>query len=269
MKRSPPKSAPALSPPEEPDDLGELSHDAIAGTYRIWQRRAGHRYSLDDVLTAWEAAHAVPHARQCLELGTGIGSVLLMLAYALPDARFHAVEAQRNSFALLTRNVADNDLTSRVHLHHADLRSWLPPADVAFDLITGTPPYVLPGTATPAADSQKAFCRQEWRGGVEGYLAAAKPVLSPHGKVVICADARTPARVYRAAEALDLTLLSQRDVVPRAAQKSALFSVFVLCHKHATLAEREYLTWYARDTEGQRTADYHAVRSFFGMPESA
>jgi tRNA1(Val) A37 N6-methylase TrmN6 len=269
MKRLPPKSAPELLFPEEPDDLGELSHDAIAGSYRIWQRRAGHRYSLDDVLTAWEAAHAIPHARQCLELGTGIGSVLLMLAHALPDARFHAVEAQRNSFALLSRNVADNGLSARVQLHHADLRTWCPPIDVAFDLITGTPPYVLPGTATPAADSQKSFCRQEWRGGVEGYLAAAKPVLSPHGKIVICADARTPNRVFRAAEALGLSVLTQRDVVPRAAQKASLFSVFVLCHKRAATPNREHLLWYARDTQGKRTADYHAVRSFFGMAESA
>src|SRR3954447_20849642 len=72
------------SAPQEPDELGELSHDAITASFRIWQRVRGHRYSLDDVLTAWEAAEAAPTAQRCLELGSGIGSVLLMLAYKLP-----------------------------------------------------------------------------------------------------------------------------------------------------------------------------------------
>ena len=50
--------------PEEPLELGELTHDAITSRYRIWQRKRGHRYSLDDVLTAWEAAQAAPENRR-------------------------------------------------------------------------------------------------------------------------------------------------------------------------------------------------------------
>jgi tRNA1Val (adenine37-N6)-methyltransferase len=153
--------------PEEPDELGELTDDAITERFRILQRRRGHRYSLDDVLTAWEAAHAAPWARACLELGSGIGSVLLMLAHALPEARFVAVEAQRNSFKLLTENVRRNKLEARVALVHGDLRGQRFADGPGFQLITGTPPYVPPGQATPSSDSQKAFCRQEFRGGVE------------------------------------------------------------------------------------------------------
>src|SRR5688500_13888099 len=112
-------SAPLLLP-SEPDDLGELTHDAIAGDFRIWQRRRGHRYSLDDVLTAQVAAQSRPEARSVLELGSGVGSVLLMLCHKLPRARFLAVEAQRNSFRLLSRNVGDNALGERVALLHGD-----------------------------------------------------------------------------------------------------------------------------------------------------
>jgi tRNA1Val (adenine37-N6)-methyltransferase len=188
-----------------------------------------------------------------------------MLAYKLPAATFHAVEAQTNSFALLTRNVADNGLGTRVTLSFGDLRSVVHPELGTFDLITGTPPYVLPGTATPASDSQKSYARQEWRGGVEAYLAAAKPVLSAHGKVVICGDARTPERVMRAADALSLCVLSRRDMIPRAGHKAPLFSVFVLEHKTATSPTIAVSSWCARDHAGQRTSDYRAVRAFFGM----
>ena len=64
-------------------DLGELTDDAIAGDWRIWQRRRGHRYSLDDVATAATAVRTRPAAESYLDLGCGLGSVLLMVSYKL------------------------------------------------------------------------------------------------------------------------------------------------------------------------------------------
>jgi len=266
-----PKSAPALHPdaPEEPAELGPLSDDAITGSYRIYQRVHGHRYSLDDVITAWEAASVAPGAEDCLELGSGIGSVLLMLAYKLPKARFVAVEAQRNSFELLTRNVARNDLGARVRPVFGDLRALAYPELIGagFDLVTGTPPYVIPGSATPSSDAQRAFARQEFRGGVEDYLAAGGRCLKPRGRMVVCADARFPERVLDTAASAGLRVLRWRDVIPRAAEKSALFSVFTLgrADDEVSDAPPERCQWIARDAEGARSESYLAVRAFFGL----
>lgn len=256
-----------MPPIEEPDELGELTHDAIAGGFRITQRRRGHRYSLDDVVTAWEAASSAPLARRCLELGSGIGSVLLMLAYKLPEARFVAVEAQRNSFRLLRENVRQNGLDARVDLVRGDLRTCVTrTAFPAFDLVTGTPPYVPPGHATPSSDAQKAYARQELRGGVEDYLAAMGRVLSPGGRAVVCADARFPERVFAGAARAALQVVRRRDVVPRAGRKGPLFSVFTL----APLAPDRHCEYaapfVARDEAGARTKEYHELRMFFGIP---
>lgn len=251
---------------EEPDDLGPLTHDAIAGDMRITQRRHGHRYSIDDVMTAWEAASCYPRAKRCLELGSGIGSVLLMLAHKLPEAQFVAIEAQRNSFQLLTENVRSNGLLPRVRLIHGDLRTDVTAELGTFDLVTGTPPYVPWGTATPSSDTQKAYCRQELRGGVEEYLAAIGRVLDPSvGIGVVCADARYPERVFVGAERAGLHVAKRRDVVPRAGQKP-LFAVFTVVP--ASLPAWTYMhvpDWVARDESGARTADYLEVRSFFGI----
>ncbi len=246
---------------EEPDELGELTNDAIAGEYRITQRKHGHRYSLDDVLTAWEAAQSKPEARACLELGSGIGSVLLMLAYKLPAATFTAVEAQRNSFRLLGDNVEQNGLTSRVRLIHGDLRSTF--LHERFDLITGTPPYVPLGTATPASDSQKAYARQELRGGVEDYLAAMGRCLAEEGIGVVCCDARSPQRAFDGAAKAGLHVVRRRDAVPRAGKKGALFSIFTVSRRPRTFEHAP--PWIARDEAGARSADYLAVRAFFGL----
>ena len=258
-------SAPSAILPAEPEQLGPLTDDVITASSRILQRRHGHRYSLDDVMTAWDAASLAPAARTCLELGSGIGSVLLMLAHRLPSARFLAVEAQRNSFSLLTQNVQRNGLAERVELAHADLRTYVTSLSDVYDLITGTPPYVPPGRATPSSDAQKAFARQELRGGVEDYLTAAARVLAPAGIVVVCADARAPERVFEGAHVAGLHVFRRRDVVPRAG-KGALFSVFSLCRAQARARAFEHLpAWIARDEQGARTADYHAVRAFFGI----
>jgi tRNA1(Val) A37 N6-methylase TrmN6 len=256
--------------PDEPDTLDELTDDAIAGHFRIYQRKSGHRYSLDDVLTAFVAAEAKPDAERCLELGTGIGSVLLMLAYKLPQAEFEAVEAQARSFELLTRNVERNELLTRVRTLHGDLRDVVGTAPVTgpYDLITGTPPYVPPGKATPSTDAQRAFARQEYRGGVEAYIEAAARVLGAQGRLVVCADARHEARVASAARPQGLTLLARLDAIPRAGTKGPLFSVFTLgfTNEHATPPTSCISSFTARAEDGARTEQYVALRAFFDLP---
>ena len=51
---------------------------------------------------------APPPPRRCLDLGCGIGSVLLMVAWQFPHARVVGVEAQRRSAAMARRSIAYN-----------------------------------------------------------------------------------------------------------------------------------------------------------------
>jgi tRNA1Val (adenine37-N6)-methyltransferase len=174
----------------------ELTDDALAGELRVFQRKHGHRYSLDDTLTAWTAAVAQPSAGCALDLGCGIGSVLLMLAHALPSARLFGLEAQAQSFDLVCKNVARNDLGGRVRPAHGDMRdpaaldALLERNGGQFQLVTGTPPYLPKEHGTLPPDSQKAHARFELRGGVEAYIGAAARVLAPGGTFVVCAGAR-------------------------------------------------------------------------------
>ena len=242
-----------------------LTDDALTGRMRVWQRARGHRYSLDDVLTAREALRAAPDARRALDLGCGIGSVLLMVLDGLADATMVGVEAQAISFDLATRNVTRNGVSGRVSLIQGDLRE---PATQAacghgFDLVTGTPPYAPVGTATPSPDPQRAHARVEIRGGVEDYLAAAATRVGPEGRVVVCCDARRPERAIGGGRAAGLTPIRQLDAVPRAG-RSPLFSVFTFAP--ASDAPFEMASpFIARDAAGARTDEYRALRAFFGL----
>jgi tRNA1(Val) A37 N6-methylase TrmN6 len=240
-----------------------LTDDAITSRYRVHQRVRGHRYSLDDVVVAWEAARARPDAQRVIDLGSGIGSVAIMLAHALPEATIAAVEAQEISFALLERNVARNGLGDRMPLFYGDLRETRRYEHLGrFDLVTGTPPYFPAHACTLPPDSQRAHARVELRGGVEDYLAAASALVSDDGLVVVCADATKPQRVIDGAQRAGLHPRTRRDVLPREG-KAPLVGVWTLTRSEGLLVRHPDLI--ARDASGARTMIQHELRGFFGL----
>jgi tRNA1(Val) A37 N6-methylase TrmN6 len=131
------------------------------------------------------------------------------------------------------------------------------------DLVTGTPPYLPPGTAPESARVQKGPCNFEHRGGVESYCAAAATLLAPHGVFVTCAQAGQRARVHAAARAAALTITHEMAVVPRAG-KAALFAVYAM--RATTAATRMLPPLVVRDEHGVRTEACRALRAAMGLP---
>lgn len=262
---------PAPSPPPDASLLGpregeDLCH--LSGDWRIFQRLDGHRWSLDDLATAWVAAaecRATPPARIC-DLGCGIGSVLLMMAWSFPAAQLVGVEAQETSVDLARRSAAWNGAGGRCEIRLGDLRDpAVLPERGGFDLVTGTPPYLPPGTARPSARPQWAPCHFELRGGIGDYIEAAARVLAGDGVFVACAAGRDDARVGRGAAAVGLAIHRRVEVIPRQG-KPALFAVYALRRVRdggTALAES---TLVIRDREGRRTSECVAMRAAMGLP---
>lgn len=248
-------------------ELGALTDDRLTRDYRVFQREKGHRFSSDDMVTAYVAFAARPDARRVADLGCGLGSVLLHLAWKLPEARLWGIEAQDASFALLRRNVERNGLAERVRIHHGDLRDGALLAALGegqFELVTGTPPYFPPDTALDADDPQRSYARIEYRGGVEAYLAAGVRLLRPDGTLVLCGDSGAEERVRRGAESVALHVRARHEVLPRA-ERPALFSVWTLTREAGACHEVQLTL---RDAAGERTADAAALRAFSGFAPS-
>jgi tRNA1Val (adenine37-N6)-methyltransferase len=238
----------------------------LAGEWRILQHLDGHRWSLDDLVTAWVAADelgAEPPGRM-VDLGCGIGTVLLLLAWRWPGLRAVGIEAQGESVDLARRSLVWNGAEARCVVRHADFRDRAALAGLGGSpLVTGTPPYLPRAAATASPHAQRAHCRLELAGGVEEYVRAAGSLLGPSGRFVMCAAVRQHARVAAAASAAGLGALRRLDVVPRAG-KSPLFSVHVLGREAA--GERLEPPLVVRDEYGRRTPAVVAVRAAFGMP---
>ncbi len=250
--------------------LGPLTDDLLTRDFRVLQRRHGHRFSVDDVATAYVAAAAVPAADRILDLGCGLGSVLLHLAWTHPHATLVGIEAQEISFALLQRNVARNELQGRVTVHHGDLRDASHVAKLGRDypLITGTPPYFPPDAALDAEDQQRAYARIEYRGGVEAYMQTAGTLLADGGTLVLCGDARAEHRVVAAQAGSGLQLRARTTVIPREG-RDALFAVWTLerrANAGASPSPVEASTLTLRDAEGRTAAGAQTLRAFSGFP---
>jgi tRNA1(Val) A37 N6-methylase TrmN6 len=244
------------------------SLDALTAEFSVFQRIGGHRFSSDDLVTAWVAKQVCPNPARVADLGCGLGSVLLHLAWSTPQATLVGVEAQEISFELLRRNVEYNGVGDRVTIHHGDLRVAELRARLGgpFDLVTGTPPYFPIDTAVDAMDTQRAYARIEYRGGIEAYTAAAADLLAPQGWFVVCGDADAEPRAAAAALDNNLTITARHVVIPRAG-RTPLFTVWTMRHlaSHCGPADERQLT--LRDADGERTPDAMMLRAFSGFPE--
>ncbi|MBS1153877.1 MAG: hypothetical protein H6Q89_5575 [Myxococcaceae bacterium] len=256
--------------PPGPRPLGEASGAApaddedvcyLTGEFRLFQKLRGHRWSLDDLITAHFAAGQVPAPTRCLDLGCGIGSVLLMTAWLFPEASCLGIEAQPISAALARKSIAWNGVEDRVRLLEQDFRAAA--LEPQYGLVTGTPPYFPLGTGTLSQKVQAGPCRFEHRGGVEAYCEAAARALADDGTFVFCESANQLPRVEAALKHHGLHLRRWKDVVPKAG-KAALVSVF--CAQRAACVPQPLPALQVRDAAGQWTAEFLAVRSAMGMP---
>ncbi len=190
---------------------------ALTSDYRLIQRYRGHRYSVDDMLVARLAASHAAHPRRILDLGCGLGSVLLMLAWRFPRATLVGIEAQPEHVSLARRNVLINGCEDRVTVLQGDLRydEVFGVEQDGFDLVTATPPYFDPRASTVCSDPQRAHAQWELRGGIEDYALAASKSLSQYGLFVTCAAPTPEHRAPRAFERAGLHPLWHRDVLPK------------------------------------------------------
>ena len=199
-------------PPPEPDE----SLDQLTRDWWVYQLKRGHRFSTDDVVTAWTAGMARPDARALIDIGAGIGSVgLLTLHFMGPEARSIFVEAQEVSHRLCRKSIAANGLGDRVELRLGDLRDEaVIPEAASFDLVTGSPPYTPVDKGVVSPHPQRAACRMELRGSVVDYCTTAARLLKPDGTFVFVHAAADP-RPERAIADAGLVLNERRDILFR------------------------------------------------------
>ena len=256
---------------ERADVPDDETLDAISGHFRIFQLRKGHRFSTDDVLTAWYGTSWAPSARAVLDLGSGIGSVGMIAAWRLPGARFVTIEAQDESVRLARKSAAYNGLGDRYEIRHGDFRdgALLGPNE-RFDLVLGSPPYFPPGTGIEGDHPQKIACRFEMRGDIGDYCVVAARQLTAGGVFACVFPEEQRARVESAARTASLTIVRRRPVMFREGEPP-LVTLFLMMRRDDLPEAVRDQTWVEpplviRTASGQVHREYAAVKLSVGFP---
>ena len=247
--------------------------DAISGHFRLFQLRDGHRFSTDDILTAWYGTSWAPSARTALDLGSGIGTVGMITAWRLPGARCVTIEAQAASVALARKSARYNGLTDRYEIREGDFRApGLIKPEEKFNLITGSPPYFPPGSGVESEHPQRLAARFELRGDIGDYCATAARHLAIGGvfATVFPAEPAQLNRVQLGARESGLVIVRRRPVVFREGEPP-LISLYLMMQagdlpdwfRGQTWIEPELII---RTKAGEIHPEYSAVKLAIGFP---
>jgi tRNA1(Val) A37 N6-methylase TrmN6 len=131
----------------------------LGGALAVLQPATGYRAGLDAVLLSASVAGDGQHI---LDAGAGVGVVGLAVARRFANARVVLVERDATLVDLARRNIARNDLGSRVRVIEADLvrplgsEPELSALAGTFDHVLANPPFHVEGRGTKATDPVKA-----------------------------------------------------------------------------------------------------------------
>ncbi len=170
------------------NDVGTNMHadetlDELRGYgLRIAQPIHGYRFSLDPLLLC---DFGLPRpGERVLDLGTGSGIIPLMLARRVADLELVGVEHQQAMAELARRNVAMNGLAERITIFHEDVTALTGhfPAS-SFDSVLANPPFRKQGTGRLSPKAGRDLARHESSAGLAEFLAAAKYLVKPGGRI--------------------------------------------------------------------------------------
>ncbi len=190
---------------------------------QLFQPRHGYRYSLDPFFLVQFCPELAPGAR-CMDLGAGCGVISLVLARLNGAASVVAVENNPAMAALTERNIRHNLLSDRVSVHAGDVvdlkKNY---ADSTFDLIVSNPPFRKAGTGKTSPKAGRDSARHETTATLADFLAAAKYLVKPSGKICFI---HLPARLAEfmvLATELKLSVLRLRMIHTNAESPATMF----------------------------------------------
>jgi len=149
----------------------------------ILQPRHGYRYSIDPLLLS-RFCSATPEGGNVMDLGAGCGIISLVLARLNVSASVTALEKNHEMAELIRHNITANALGGQMSVVEDDIINYRARFnDSTFDLVVSNPPYRTPGSGKTSPRAGRDAARHETSAGLADFLAAAKYLVKPSGKI--------------------------------------------------------------------------------------
>jgi tRNA1(Val) A37 N6-methylase TrmN6 len=188
-----------------------------------------HRFNTDTILLAHFAAPKKDE--RIVELGSGCGTIPLLIVRDSEPRVIHAVEIQEEAVGLLKKGILQNlnkgiEDVRRIRPVPGDIRQIkkLLPAGES-DLVICNPPYKQAGAGIENPDGQKRIARHEAECTLDDICDAARWLLRFGGRFVMCQRPERLADVIVALRAHDLEPKRLRMVQGRLEKAPKLFLI--------------------------------------------
>lgn len=216
---------------------------------QLFQPRHGYRYSLDAFLLARFCAE-VPTAGAIVDLGAGCGVISLVLARLNATASVVAVENNREMAAFVERNIRHNGLEGRVSAQAEDIINLKKRYPVStFDLVVSNPPFRTPESGKVSPLTGRDAARHESTAGLADFLAAAKYLVKPSGRICFIQHPSRLQEFISQAAQMKLSLLRLRMIHSSADSPATMFMAeLAKGRKSAPVVEAPLLV---RDMDGE------------------
>ena len=172
---------------------------------KIIQPRTGYRFSVDPLLLC---GFAGPAEGDVVDLGTGCGVIALIMARMSLGAQVVGVENRTESARLAERNASLNGLAGQVAIICADILDLKRRFPVSsFDLVLANPPFRRRETGKISPHTGRDTARHESTAGLADFLAVAKYLVKPPGRICLIYHVSRLAELMTGAALLKLTPL--------------------------------------------------------------
>jgi tRNA1(Val) A37 N6-methylase TrmN6 len=151
----------------------------LNGQIRLRQPARGYRAGIDPILLA--ASVDPDNGQAVADLGTGVGSAALCLAYRVPSLKIAGFEVSRTSVALALENVSANGVQDRVTIACADVLDSRALPETSFDQAISNPPFYLKGKGTQSPEAGRERAVRLDAEGIAAWVRSAAKVLRPGG----------------------------------------------------------------------------------------
>jgi tRNA1Val (adenine37-N6)-methyltransferase len=218
---------------------------------QLFQTRHGYRYSLDPMLLTRFCGQS-PSGGSIIDLGAGCGIIALVLARINPTASIVAVENNPEMATLVERNIQHNGLADRVSVYAEDVINLCRRFPVsAFDLVVSNPPFRTAGSGKISPRAGRDAARHETTAGLADFLAAAKFLVKPSGRICfIHLPSRLPEFMALAVQ-MKLSVLRLRMIHSNAQSPATMFMAELAKGRRCTTVVEPPL--FVRNMDGEYT----------------
>jgi tRNA1(Val) A37 N6-methylase TrmN6 len=158
---------------------GFESDTLLGGRVKIAQPADGYRVAIDAVLLA--AAVDAGDGERVLDLGCGVGSVSLCLAWRRPRLQIVGLDREPAFLAFAAANTEANGMQPRVTFLQGDVLAPPDAIRARFEQVMLNPPYLKAGSATISAHPLKAAATAERVAKLPDWIACGRAALTPDG----------------------------------------------------------------------------------------